>query len=223
MKSGFVAIVGVPNVGKSTLINSICKTKISIVSPKAQTTRDSIKGIYNDEDSQIVFVDTPGLQNKPGHELGKLMNKSIRTSLEEVDAIILVIDASKRLSSSNDAFKLVKKDLPLFIVINKIDLCRIDQVARLKADILELFPTAKLIETSAIRDFNSDEIIKQVKEILPEGPKYFDDDTVSDHDDVFMMKEVIREHLLTKLRQEVPHQCAVVVEKLEKKENLCKN
>lgn len=218
MKSGFVAIVGMPNVGKSTLINSICKTKISIVSPKAQTTRDSIKGIYNDEDSQIVFIDTPGYQNKPSHELGKIMNKSIRTSLEDVDAILLVIDASRRFEANNDAFNLVKEDIPLFVVINKIDLCRIDQVQRVKEQIKERFPNSILIETSAIRDFNNEEIIKKLKALLKEGPQYFDVKQLSDHDDVFMMKEVIREKLLELLKQEVPHQCAVVVEKLEKKE-----
>ena len=218
MKSGFVAIVGVPNVGKSTIINSICKTKISITSPKAQTTRDNIKGIYNDSDSQIIFIDTPGLQNKPSHELGKLMNKSVRTSLEEVDAMLLVVDASKKISANEDSFRLIKEDIPLFIILNKIDLCHIDKVLKLKGELLERFPHAKLIETSAIRDFNSDEIVKQVKEVLEEGPRYFDEETVSDHDDVFMMKEVIREHLLIKLKQEVPHQCAVIVEKLEKKD-----
>ena len=146
------------------------------------------------------------------------MNKSIRSSLEDVDAIVFVIDGSKSFSYNEDVFNLVKEDLPLFIVINKIDLCRIDKILKLKEEIAIKYPNAKIVETSAIEDFNSDELIKQIKEILSEGPQFFDKDTISDHDDVFMMKEIIREHLLNKLRQEVPHQCAVVIEKLEKKE-----
>ena len=215
MKSGFVAIIGRPNVGKSTIVNEACGHIISIVSPKAQTTRDVIKGIYNDEDSQIIFVDTPGI-HKPIHELGKIMNNSALDSIKDVEAIVLVVDASKRFDEQDkEITESIKSDCPLIIVINKIDLCRIDKVSEIKTKYKELFPKATLIETSAIDKFNIDGLINEVKKVLPEGPQYFDKETYSDRDDAFMMKEVIREHILLKVRQEVPHQCAVVIEKFE--------
>lgn len=215
MKSGFVSIVGRPNVGKSTLINAICGHTISIVSPKAQTTRDVIRGIYNEPDCQIVFVDTPGF-HKAVHKLGTIMNNSAIEATKEVDAVVWMVDASKRFGDLDETLsEYLKKEKNLFIVLNKIDLCRITEVENIKNVYKEKFPNATYIEMSAIENFNIDELVKQIKNVLEEGPKYFDDDTISDHDDVFMMKEVIREHILLKIREEVPHKCAVYVEQFK--------
>jgi GTP-binding protein Era len=219
MKSGFVAIIGRPNVGKSTIVNAACGHIVSIVTDKAQTTRDVIKGIYNDKDSQIVFVDTPGI-HKPFHELGTIMNNSALASIKEVDAVAIVVDSSHHFGAGDrHLIEEININCPIFILINKIDLANINQGLELRKIYQDAYPKAHIIEMSALKKFNIDEFISQLKEILPEGPKYFDDTAFSDHDDVFMMKEVIREQILNKIRQEVPHQCAVIIEQFEKKKD----
>lgn len=217
MKSGFVAIIGRPNVGKSTILNAIIGAKVSIVTDKSQTTRDVIKGIYNDAESQIVFVDTPGI-HKPIHELGKIMNSSALSSVKDVEAAILVIDASKHFGLG-DQYILdnLRTKCPLFIAINKIDLATINQVIEIKKIYAEKYPNSQIIEMSAKKNFNTDELLKSIKRVLPDGPKYFPDEMISDKDDAFMMKEVIREELLNLLKQEVPHHSAVAIESFENK------
>ena len=217
MKSGFVAIVGRPNVGKSTILNAIIGAKVSIVTDKSQTTRDVIQGIYNDEDSQIIFVDTPGI-HKPMHELGKIMNNSALSSIQDVDAVILVVDASKHFGLGDQYIvDNLKPHCPLFVVINKIDLSTINQVVEIKKAYSEKYPNSTIIELSAKQKFNIDELLKQIKAVLKEGPEYFPKTMVSDKDDTFIMKEIIREELLNLLKQEVPHHAAVVIEKFENK------
>lgn len=217
MKSGFVSIVGRPNAGKSTIINALLERKLSIVTEKAQTTRNSIKGIYDDGDYQIIFIDTPGI-HKANHELGNFMNKEALDSAKEVDAIILVVDASRRFDEG-DRFinESLPKNVPLFIVINKIDLMRLPEVQEIKAKYQEAYPKAKLIEASAIENFGIDTLLEDVKSVIKEGPRYFAEDQVTDKDSSFMISEVIREKLLKLLKDEVPHDLAVRVDDIKSK------
>ena len=217
MKSGFVSIVGRPNAGKSTIINALLERKLSIVTEKAQTTRNSIKGIYDDGEYQIIFIDTPGI-HKANHSLGEFMNKEALDSAKEVDANILVVDASRNFDEG-DRFinESLSKDIPLFIVINKIDLMRLPEVQQIKTKYLEMYPHAKLIEASAIQNFGIEELLNEVKAIIKEGPRYFAEDQITDKDSSFMISEVIREKLLNLLRDEVPHDLAVRVDDIKSK------
>ena len=217
MKSGFVSIVGRPNAGKSTIINALLERKLSIVTEKAQTTRNSIKGIYDDGEYQIIFIDTPGI-HKANHSLGEFMNKEALDSTKDVDANILVVDASRRFDEG-DRFinESLSKDIPLFIVINKIDLMRLPEVQAIIAKYQEMYPKAKILEASAIENFGIDELLKEVKAVIPEGPRYFAQDQVTDKDSPFMISEVIREKLLKLLKDEVPHDLAVRVDEVKSK------
>lgn len=217
MKSGFVSIVGRPNAGKSTIINALLERKLSIVTEKAQTTRNSIKGIYDDGEYQIIFIDTPGI-HKANHELGNFMNKEALDSAKEVDAIILVVDASRRFDEG-DRFisESLSKDIPLFIVINKIDLMHLPEVQEIKAKYQEIYPNAKVLEASAIEDFGITELLDEVKSVIGEGPRYFAENQVTDKDASFMISEVIREKLLKLLKDEVPHDLAVRVDDIKSK------
>ena len=217
MKSGFVSIVGRPNAGKSTIINALLERKLSIVTEKAQTTRNSIKGIYDDGEYQIIFIDTPGI-HKASHSLGEFMNKEALDSAKDVDANVLVVDASRRFDEG-DRFinESLSKDIPLFIVINKIDLMRLPEVQQIKAKYQEMYPKAKILEASAIENFGIDELLKEVKAVIPEGPRYFAEDQVTDKDSSFMISEVIREKLLKLLKDEVPHDLAVRVDEIKSK------
>ena len=217
MKSGFVAILGRPNVGKSTILNALLERKISIVTDKAQTTRNAIKGIYDDGEYQIIFIDTPGI-HKAHHSLGKIMNRDALDSAKDVDAIVLVVDASRKIDEG-DMFinKSIAKDAPLYVVINKIDLVRIDQAQKIKADYQALYPNAKIIEMSAIENFGLDTLLDDIKSVIKEGPRYFDENTISDKDSSFFVSEVIRENLLKLLKEEVPHNLAVRVDEIKHK------
>lgn len=221
MKSGFVSIVGRPNVGKSTLLNAILKSKISIVTNKAQTTRNNIKGIYNEDDVQIVFLDTPGI-HKPFYKLGDEMNNMAYKSFKDIDALILVIDASLKFSSGDEfliSHLKIDDDIPIFIVFNKIDLTNVVLVNELKEKYHQYFPKAKIIETVASNDFNVDFLLKEIINILPEGPKYYPDDQLSDRDMRFQAKEIIREKALILLDKEVPHSLAVEIEQYKESKN----
>lgn len=217
MKSGFVAIVGRPNAGKSTIINSILEAKLSIVTEKAQTTRNSVKGIYNEDGYQIVFVDTPGI-HKPNHELGRTMNKEALSSTKGVDAIILVVDASRHFDEG-DRFieKNIAKDAKLFVAINKIDLVTLPQAQEIVSTYKNEYPEADIFEMSALENFGVDTLLEKVKAVMPEGPKYYDESVFSDKDSRFFVSEVIREKLLKLLKDEVPHDLAVRVDEIKHK------
>lgn len=217
MKSGFVAIVGKPNVGKSTILNALLERKISIVTEKAQTTRNSIKGIYDDGEYQIIFIDTPGI-HKARHSLGKIMNREAFESAKEVDAVVLVVDASHKIDDG-DMFinSTIPNNIPLFVVINKIDLVRINQAQEIKNDYAKLYPNAKIIEMSAIENFGLDELLNDVKTHIKDGPRYFDADQISDKDSSFYVSEIVREKLLKLLKEEVPHNLAVRVDEIKHK------
>lgn len=221
MKSGFISIIGKTNAGKSTLINLITKNKISICTPKPQTTRNSIQGIYNDEDSQIVFIDTPGFLS-PHQKLDEYMNKQAFSSLNGIDGVILLVDAGVPFNKEKDSIiqnNLKTLDVPLFVVFNKIDLTNIYLVNNLKKEYLEMFPNAQIIEISAQKNVNVDLLLSKIKDILPEGFKFYPDDIKSDHPVSFLIGEIIREKILLFTHDEVPHSCAVKVEKMVKNNN----
>lgn len=221
MKSGFISIIGKTNAGKSTLINALTKSKISICTPKPQTTRNSIQGIYNDDDSQIVFIDTPGFLS-PHQKLDEYMNKQAFSSLNGIDGVILLVDSSVFFNKDKDSQiqnNLKTLDVPLFIVFNKIDLTNIYLINNLKKEYQNLFPNAEIIEISAEKKVNLDLLLNKVKNILPEGYKYYPDNIKSDHPISFLIGEIIREKLLLFTREEVPHSCAVKIEKIEKNNN----
>ena len=220
MKSGFVAILGRPNVGKSTLLNAILNKKVSIVTDKAQTTRDDIKGIYNSEDAQIVFIDTPGI-HKPHQKLGQEMNNMAFGAAHNVDASVLVVDSSKQFGEG-DQYLIDHLDInnaPLIIVLNKIDLIKITDAKKLREIYESKFPNATILECVAKEKFNVDTLISRLIEILPEGPRYYDVTEVSDKDEIFQIKEIIREKILKTLRDEVPHSIAIYMENIEWEED----
>ena len=220
MKSGFVAILGRPNVGKSTLLNAILNKKVSIVTDKSQTTRNNIKGIYNAEGVQIIFLDTPGI-HKPHQKLGEEMNIMAYSAAHDVDVSILVVDASLPFGRGDEYIlsHLDINNVPLIIVLNKIDLARITEVNALKQEYLSRFPKATIIETVGTEKFNVDELINKVVSFLPEGPMYYSSDVITDKDEVFQIKEIIREKILKTLKDEVPHAIAVYMENIEWEEN----
>ena len=216
MKSGFVTILGHANVGKSTILNGIINRKISIVTDKSQTTRNVIKGIHRGEDSQIIFIDTPGI-HKPHVKLGEEMNAMAYSSAHDADVNILVVDASHPYSDSDDFLleHLDIKNAPLIIVFNKIDQASIDKVEKLKAIYREKLSESQFIDTVASEKFNLDLLIEMVEKLLPEGPEYYPGNEITDKDEIFQIKEIIREKALVILRDEVPHCIAIYVEHID--------
>lgn len=216
MKAGFVSVLGRPNVGKSTLVNALLSRRVSIVSPKAQTTRDDIMGIYNAKDLQIAFIDTPGLFSG-GETLYRRMNRSARRSLSGVDAVLFLIDASNRdLENDISLLASIKVDAPIFIVLNKIDLARAPEVIEKKERLGKSFPDAKVIECSALTNFGFSDIVSSLAEVIPEGLPLFPEGQFTDRDESFFAKETIREYLLRFLHEEVPHEAAVAIKHLTK-------
>ena len=210
MKSGFVSLVGRSNVGKSTILNAIIGKKISIVTPKKQTTRNSIQGIYNDNDSQIIFIDTPGI-HKPINELGVKMDKASYSSIRDCDVAVLVVDASRPFGEGDQfLFDHLKFDCKLVIAFNKIDLTNIELVSALKEKYKEHYHPLAIVELSAIEKFGIEDLIRIIKENLDEGPQYYDLETITNMDIKFRIQEIIREKMLLLLKEEVPHSVAVI-------------
>lgn len=220
MKSGFVAIIGRPNVGKSTLLNSILSKKVSIVTDKSQTTRNNIKGIYNNDEVQIVFVDTPGI-HKPKQKLGEEMDKMAYGALSDVDAVVLVVDAGQSFGPGDEFLleKIKNVKAPIFLVFNKIDLTDIVKITKLKEIYSEKLPDAIVTEIVAIKSFNIDELLNKIIAILPQGPAYYEVETYTDKDEIFQIKEIIREKALRILRDEVPHSMAVYMNDIDWESN----
>lgn len=214
MKSGFVSIVGRPNVGKSTLLNTILETKLAITSDKAGTTRNVIQGVYEDSDSQIVFVDTPGI-HKPVNKLGNILNKKAYQTSDNVDLILFLVDVEKGIGRG-DLFvldKLKKEKLPIILVLNKIDRIAKDSLLEIIMKYKDLYDFSEIFPISALKNDNVNSLIKTIKEYLPNEGKIFLDDTFTNISTNFYISEIIREKVLRKTRQEVPHTVTCLVEK----------
>ena len=211
MKIGFVSILGRPNVGKSTLLNALLSKKVSIVSPKAQTTRDAISGILNEKDYQIVFVDTPGIFYGK-EKLYSLMKKTAFESSRDVNAIIYMVDASaKTLDEDIKIYNSINSDAPRIVVLNKIDLIKAEEAKEKKEIISENMKSVLLIEASIKENFGLKEIKDGLYSYLEEGEPFYPTNIITDKDKAYQAKEIIRGKLLHFLRQEIPHQCAVVI------------
>jgi len=222
MKSGFVAILGQPNVGKSTLLNSILKEKVSIVSPKPQTTRDKILGILNDEDSQIVFIDTPGIHNSH-NKLDDYMSKAIVKAKEDVDVLLFVIDGTKRISDNTlDVLNKYSQGIDnIILVVNKIDDTTYEKLYPELAKCNSLTNVKDIVPVSALKGKNIDELIKVIKSYLTDNVKYFDDDIYTDKSIKFLVSEIIREKALWLLQDELPHGIAIEIVRFSEGESLC--
>lgn len=211
MKIGFVSILGRPNVGKSTLLNALLSKKVSIVSPKAQTTRDAISGILNEKDYQIVFVDTPGIFYGK-EKLYSLMKKTAFESSRDVNAIIYMVDAStKTLDEDIKIYNSINSDATRIVVLNKIDLIKAEEAKEKKEIISESMKSTLLIEASIKENFGLKEIKEALYSYLEEGEPFYPTNMITDKDKAYQAKEIIRGKLLHFLRQEIPHQCAVVI------------
>lgn len=215
-RSGFIAIVGRPNAGKSTLLNAILKEKVAITTPKPQTTRNNISGILTTEDTQYVFVDTPGI-HKPKHELGRTLNKNAYTAISEADVNFWVIDATQPYGSGDEFMleKMKSAHIPVFLILNKIDLLEKEKLLKVLARWQERMEFAEIFPISALTNDNIEHLLEITRSYLSEGPKYFPDDMISDHGLSFQIAEIIREKVLYKTNEEVPHSVAVVVENME--------
>ncbi|APC48228.1 GTPase Era [Virgibacillus halodenitrificans] len=219
-KSGFIAIIGRPNVGKSTFMNRVIGQKIAIMSDKPQTTRNKIQGVLTQTDAQMVFIDTPGI-HKPKHRLGDFMVKLAENTLNEVDAVLFMINASEGYGRGDqyilDRLQQVKR--PVFLIINKIDLLHPDELFPLIETYKDKYEFEEVIPISALQGNNVNHLLEILKQHLPEGPQYYPEDQVTDHPERFIMSELIREKVLQLTREEVPHSIAVVIENIEKRDS----
>lgn len=215
-KSGFVSVIGRPNVGKSTLLNRLLGEKISIISNKPQTTRDQIKMIYNDDESQIIFVDTPGMQN-PRNKLGDYMLNISKESVVDADLILYIVDASPYIGARDtDIINFLKTlDLPVILAINKVDTVEKGKILELISLYKDLDFISEIIPISASMGDNVSQLLNTIKEYLPEGPKYYPEDYITDKSERFIISEIIREKALTNLREEVPHGIGVIVDSVK--------
>ena len=220
MKVGFVSIVGRPNAGKSTLINSIIGSKVAIVSDKAHTTRNNIQGIYNDDDSQIIFIDTPGI-HKPMHKLGKYMNSQSYYSIEDTNVILFMVDATEKIGKGDKFIleKLKEVDSNVFLVLNKVDRIKKENLFPMIEEYNKLFDFKEIIPISALKKDNIDDLIKTIKKYLDEGERYYSEDYYTDKSIHFMISEIVREKVLNLTHEEVPHAVTCVLEKYEEEKN----
>ena len=219
-KSGFVNIVGKPNAGKSTLLNRLMGEKLAIVTQKAQTTRHRIFGIYNEDDLQIVFSDTPGVL-EPKYELQEKMMDFVKDSLQDADVFLLIVDITD--TSEPNAFlveKLNKIPVPVVILINKIDVSNQDKLEAAISQWHELIPKAEILPISAQEGFNTDLILPKLRSLLPEGPAYYDKDQFTDKPERFFVNEAIREKILLHYDKEIPYSVEVVTEQFKDKEGI---
>lgn len=218
LKSGFVSVVGKANAGKSTLINTLVGEKVAIVSPKPQTTRNKILGILNEEDYQIIFIDTPGM-HKAKNKLDDIMDKRIGESLDGVDVLVIVLDGSKKIRPDDIEFVKKHDKKNTILVISKIDDTTMNKLYPQLAVFNELKNIQDIIPLSSFNGKNIDILLEKIKEKLPEGERYFDEDAYTDKSIKFMVSEIIREKMLWKLNDEIPHGVAVeIISYKEKKE-----
>ena len=220
MKSGFVTLIGRPNVGKSTLINSIIGKKVAITSNKPQTTRNIIQGIYNDSESQIIFVDTPGI-HKPNHKLGKTLNKQAYYSVNDVDIILFLVDGSEELGRGDkyiiESLKDVKK--PVILIINKIDKLTKEEILLKINEYKDLYEFKEIIPLSALKKNNTDTVVKVLKNYLTDNIKYYEENAYTNKDITFQIAEILREKVFNLTEEEVPHSLTCITENIEKEKD----
>lgn len=220
MRSGFVSLVGRPNVGKSTLMNSIVGKKVAITSSKPQTTRNIIQGIYNDSETQIVFVDTPGI-HKPNHKLGTYLNEQAYFSINDVDVILMVLDINSEFGKG-DNFVLEKVSLakkPVILILNKIDKVPNEEILKKIDEYKDIYDFAEIVPVSALKSNNIKELVKTIRKYLPDNIKYYGDDQFTNKPITFMISEIIREKVFELTDEEVPHSITCIVENIEKKKD----
>ncbi|EKF9040466.1 GTPase Era [Staphylococcus pseudintermedius] len=214
-KSGFVTIIGRPNVGKSTFVNRVIGHKIAIMSDKAQTTRNKIQGVMTQQDAQIVFLDTPGI-HKPKHKLGDYMMKVAKNTLSETDAVMFMVNVNEEIGRGDEYIMEMLKTVktPVFLVLNKIDLVHPDALMPRIEQYQRYMDFAEIIPISALEGHNVDHFINVLKSYLPEGPQYYPDGQISDHPEQFVVSELIREKILQTTSEEIPHAIGVNVERM---------
>lgn len=219
-KSGFVSIVGRPNVGKSTLLNRIVGQKIAIMSDKAQTTRNKVQGILTTKSDQIVFIDTPGI-HKPKHRLGDFMVKTAMSTFNEVDVVLFLVNVTEKRGPGDNFIidKLKTVESPVFLVLNKIDQIHPDELLPIIEDYNSQMTFAEIVPISAIEGNNVERLMETIRAYIPEGPQFYPEDQVSDHPEYFIVSELIREKVLERTREEVPHSIAVVVESMQREDD----
>jgi GTPase len=218
-KSGFVSIVGRPNVGKSTFLNRVIGQKIAIMSDKPQTTRNKVQGVLTQSNSQTIFIDTPGI-HKPKHKLGEFMLKVSRNALKEVDIIMFMVNAEQEIGKGDEFIieMLEGNKTPVFLVINKIDQIHPDKLAGIIDSYKDKFNFAEIIPISALQGNNVEQLLATIEKYLPEGPQYYPADQITDHPERFIISELIREKVLHTTREEIPHSIAVVIDKIKRDE-----
>ena len=218
-KSGFVSIIGRPNVGKSTFVNRVIGHKIAIMSDKAQTTRNKIQGVMTRDDAQIIFIDTPGI-HKPKHKLGDYMMRVAKNTLSEIDAIMFMVNVNEDIGRGDEYIMEMLKNVktPIFLVLNKIDLVHPDTLMPKIEQYQSYMDFTDIIPISALEGMNVHHFIDVLKSFLPEGPKYYPDNQISDHPEQFVVSEIIREKILHLTSEEIPHAIGVNVDRMIKED-----
>ena len=218
-KSGFVALIGRPNVGKSTLLNYIVGQKVAIMSNVAQTTRNKIQGIYTSPEAQIIFIDTPGV-HKPATKLGDFMERSTMSALDEVDAVLFVVSATDKRGPGDDFIinRLKQVKQPIYLVVNKIDQVSPNDLPDIVAQYQDALPFKSVVPVSALQGNNVNNLLNEIIAGLPHGPQYYPEDQISDHPERFVIAEMIREKIFMLTRDEVPHSVAVDVTSVKRED-----
>ena len=221
MKSGFVSLVGRPNVGKSTLLNSILERKIAITSDVAGTTRNIIQGIYKDSDSQIVFIDTPGI-HKPKNKLGTYLNRKAYTMADDVDIILFLVDAKAGFGKGDQFIldRLKEMNKPVFLLLNKVDQIKKDELLEIIVKYKDLYEFSEIIPLSALKGDNVEDLVNTIKKYLKSDIKYYEEDTITNVSRNFIIAEMVREKLLRLTKEEVPHSVTCLVETYEEEEDV---
>lgn len=213
---GYVAIVGRPNVGKSTLLNAVIGAKVSITSRKAQTTRHRIHGVLTNDEAQFVFVDTPGFQTRYGGTLNRVMNRVVTQTLSDVDVVLLVLEAGRITPADREVVKLLPQSVPVILVLNKVDIVQPkEKLLPFMAEVQQLHPFVALIPVSAHKGVQLDVLQTEITKLLPMGELLFEEDDLTDRNERFLAAEYVREKLFRLLGEELPYGCTVVVEKFE--------